>query len=84
VLIVFGLLLNIPILFFGSQMVGELLKKYRITIYIGAGVLVHTALEMMLEDRLVAPYVPPMFNHILPWTVAAVIMVYGIFKLRKK
>lgn len=81
-LITFGILINIPIIFFGSQFVADLMKKYRITIYIGGAVLMHTALKMILEDRLIIPYV----NHIvalsLSWLLAIAVLIYGYYKVK--
>lgn len=83
VLIVFGLLLNIPIIFFGSQLVGKLITKYKITAFIGAGVLVHTALEMILEDKIIYHYVSRPFTEVFPWLIALIIIFYGIYVTRK-
>ena len=80
VMIGFGLLLNIPIIFFGSQLVGQLIEKYKITIYIGAAVLIHTSLAMILEDKLIAPHIFGSFATIFPWIVAILLIVYGIYK----
>lgn len=83
VLIVFGLLLNMPIIFFGSQLMVKLIQKYKITIFIGAGILVHTALEMILEDRTIAHLVPHIITAIFPWFMAAVIIIYGFLTCTK-
>lgn len=84
VMIVFGILLNIPIIFFGSQLVGQLIEKYSITIYIGSGVLVHTALRMILEDRLIAPHIFSSFTAVFPWTVATLVIFYGVYITRNR
>lgn len=81
-LIAFGILLNIPIIFFGSQYVATLMKKYRITIYIGAAILVHTAIAMILEDRLIAHYFNHLFAVIFPWTIAVLTLMYGFYKTK--
>jgi YjbE family integral membrane protein len=83
VLVIFGLLLNIPIIFFGSQLVVKLIQKHKITIFIGAGILIHTSLEMILEDRLVVPYVSHVFSAVFPWTIAVVVIIYGFFEIRR-
>ncbi|MFZ5987376.1 MAG: YjbE family putative metal transport protein [Bacillota bacterium] len=82
-LIVFGILLNIPILLLGSQYVAKIMKTYRIAIYIGASILVHTSLSMILEDKLVSQYVNHLFVIISSWSVAAFVIVLGLFKMRK-
>lgn len=52
-LLLFGLALSIPILLLGISLVARLLGRYPILIYIGAIILVRTAVEMMLKDELV-------------------------------
>jgi YjbE family integral membrane protein len=52
-LLMFGLGLSIPILLLGSSLVAQMLGRYPILVYIGAIILVHTAVEMMFEDELV-------------------------------
>jgi YjbE family integral membrane protein len=84
VIIVFGLLFNIPVIFFGSQLVVRLIKRNKITIYIGAGILVHTALDMIFEDKFAAPYINGVFSKVFPWIVAVIIMIYGFFSLKRK
>lgn len=81
-LITFGILINIPIIFFGSQFVADLMKKYKITIYIGGAILMHTALAMILEDKLVIPYVNHIVALALSWLLAIAVLVYGYYRIR--
>jgi YjbE family integral membrane protein len=82
-LIVFGIILNIPILFFGSKIVGDLMKKYSIVVYIGGAILAHTALKMILEDRLFIAIASHNMTLILSWGAAVLTLVYGIYLVRK-
>lgn len=52
-LLLFGLLLSIPILLLGSGVVARLLTSYPILVYVGATILIWTAVEMLLEDPIV-------------------------------
>ncbi len=52
-LLLFGLLLSIPILLLGSGIVAGLLTNYPILVYVGATILIWTAVEMLLEDPIV-------------------------------
>ena len=52
-LLLFGLALSIPIILLGSDLVARLLGRYPLLLYVGAVVLVLTAVEMVLEDKLV-------------------------------
>lgn len=82
-LIIFGLVFNIPIIFFCSQIVIKLMKRYPIVIYIGAAVLARTSFNMILEDGLVSKYVPYLLSVIIPFIIAAVTIVYGIIIIKR-
>jgi YjbE family integral membrane protein len=79
-LIAFGIALNIPVIFFGSQYVSTIMKKYRIAIHIGGAILLHTALSMILEDRLLAPYISKAVALIVPWAAAGIAIIFGLIK----
>jgi predicted tellurium resistance membrane protein TerC len=49
-LLMFGLLLSIPIILFGSELVARLLGRFPAFLYVGAFVLVHAAVAMILHD----------------------------------
>jgi YjbE family integral membrane protein len=53
-LLMFGLLLSIPILLFGSELVARLLGRYPALLYLGVYVLVHAAVVMFLHDQTIA------------------------------
>ncbi len=82
-LIIFGIALNIPVLFFGSQFVASLMKKYRIAIYIGGAILAHTAFKMIFEDSLVYSHIPHLFGVVFPWVMAAATLLYGVYVVKK-
>lgn len=52
-LIIFGLLISVPIILFGSTMVAKIMQRWPKTIWIGAGVLVVVAIQMMVHEPLV-------------------------------
>lgn len=83
-LIAFGIALNLPLLFFGSKFVAELMNKFKIVIYVGAGILIHTALAMIVEDQIIAPYIPHILAQVAPWTVALLILGYGFYLVGKE
>ncbi len=49
-LLIFGLLLSIPIILFGSELVARLMGRFPAFIYLGVFVLVHAAVSMILHD----------------------------------
>ena len=52
-LIIFGLLISVPIILFGSTIVSKIMLRWPKTIWIGAGVLVVVAIQMMLNEPIV-------------------------------
>lgn len=52
-LIIFGLLVSVPIILFGSTVVAKIMQRWPKTIWIGAGVLVVVAIQMMVHEPLV-------------------------------
>lgn len=82
-LIIFGIALNIPILFFGSKVVGNLMKKYNIVIYIGGAILAHTSIKMIFEDRLLNGLIPHQFALVTSLGAAALTIIYGIYEVKK-
>lgn len=83
-LIVFGIMLNIPILFFGSNIVGILMRKFSIVIYIGGAVLAHTSIQMIFEDNLISKHVEQSTATIVPWIAALITLIYGIYMVTKE
>lgn len=56
-LIIFGLLLSVPIILFGSTVVAKIMDRWPKTIWIGVGVLVIVALQMIYNEPLLKQYV---------------------------
>jgi YjbE family integral membrane protein len=52
-LLLFGLALSVPILLFGSELVSRMLGRYPILVYVGALVLIWTAVQMIFEDDVI-------------------------------
>jgi YjbE family integral membrane protein len=63
-LLLFGLFLSIPIILLGSEVVARLLGWFPILIYVGAFVLIQTAVGMVLEDDIVHGF------YEAPWQVS--------------
>jgi YjbE family integral membrane protein len=56
-LIVFGLLVSIPIVVVGSQIIMRLIARFPILVLAGGGLLGYIAGELMVEDPAVAPWI---------------------------
>ncbi|MFL0198366.1 TerC family protein [Clostridium sp. WILCCON 0269] len=83
VLIIFGLALNIPIIFFGSQYVAKLMNKHPIIIYIGGAILAHTSFKMFLEDNLLHNFTSPVMINIISFGSAIIVLLYGLYIINK-
>lgn len=53
ILIIFGLLLSVPIILFGSTVVSKIMERWPKTIWVGAAVLVIVAIQMMVNEPFV-------------------------------
>ena len=82
-LIAIGILLSIPIVVWGSGIIGLWLKKYPFLLYVGAGILAYTAGEMLLQDvktgLLLAASMPECHSW-LPAVLAVIVVAFGRLK----
>ncbi|NLT95270.1 MAG: TerC family protein [Clostridia bacterium] len=83
-LVIFGLLLSIPILIFGSNWLAQWMNKQPFIIYIGGAVLAHTSVAMFFNDKglNLAEYLGNK-AFVIPWLFAAIILVWGWFESKK-
>lgn len=81
VLVGLGLLISIPIVVFGSQVIGKLLDKYPVLLYAGAAILGWTAGTMILHDAIVGKAIlaatSPVMNYVLPAVLAIIVCAIG-------
>lgn len=84
-LVIFGLLLSIPILIFGSNWLAKWMNEKPFIIYIGGGVLAHTSLAMIFHDKglNLVNYVGGTAAFVIPWLFALAILVWGWFEAKK-
>lgn len=73
-LLIFGLALSIPILLFGSNLIAQLIDRFPLLNYIGAGILVITAVRMIFHDDVVKDY----FNAHVAIDILIIAAVVGI------
>jgi YjbE family integral membrane protein len=55
-LLVIGLATTIPLVIFGAAILTSLLSRFPILVYVGAGLLVYLAVEMLFHDKVLHPY----------------------------
>ncbi|SDN10753.1 integral membrane protein, YjbE family [Fictibacillus solisalsi] len=85
VLIILGLIISIPLIIWGSQLLMKIMTRFPIIIILGAALLGYTAGEMMLKDKAVGHYLENFdFNlHlIVPLLLAVLVVVIGKFSGR--
>jgi YjbE family integral membrane protein len=58
-LVVIGLLISVPIIMFGSQIVVKMVEKYPSIIWLGGAILAYTAVNMMFNEGFVATWSQP-------------------------
>lgn len=80
-IIMLGISLSIPIIIWGSTFVMKLLARFRVVVFIGAGILGYTAGEMFIHDVSVAAWLPKEKPHwVLPLLVATSVITIGLIK----
>jgi YjbE family integral membrane protein len=83
-LLIFGLMLSIPIILFGSELVARLLGRFPAVLYIGVLVLVHSAVSMFFHDAIISARVhtTPIVEVIVSLLLTATIV--GITQLQAR
>lgn len=54
-----GLAISIPLVIFGAQLLSNLMSKWPMLVFIGAGLIAYTAAEMMVTDSRIGHYLEP-------------------------
>jgi YjbE family integral membrane protein len=73
VLVVLGLLISIPIVIWGSQLILKYVERFPVIVYIGAAVLAWTAVKMVVSEPLIRDYIAD--YPLVTW--AAYVLVIG-------
>jgi YjbE family integral membrane protein len=73
VLVVLGLLISVPIMVLGSNIILRLVDRYSFIIYVGAAVLAWTAGEMLTQEPWLEDLVT--FHRWVPWAMQALAVV---------
>jgi YjbE family integral membrane protein len=75
-LLVIGLATTIPLVIFGAALLTSLLNRFPFLVYLGAGLLIYLAVEMLFADKVTHPYLK--HYHSIEWIIgltAAVIFM---------
>jgi len=76
-LLVIGLATTIPLVIFGAALLTSLLARFPFLVYLGAGLLIYLAVEMIFADKLTHPYLEHYES--IEWIIG--IAAAGIFML---
>ncbi len=85
-LVVLGLIISIPIMVWGSQLVLKMVDKHPWIITVGAGVLIWTATQMILDEKLLAAYLPAhsWFDEVSGAALTFIIIGLLVYKKQRK
>lgn len=86
-MVIFGLVISIPIILFGSNIIAKFLEKYPNAIFIGSYVLFLVGLKMIFTESFVDKFIDPMHDwseSALPWLVALVLTAKQFYRSRIK
>lgn len=86
-LVIFGLLISVPIILFGSTVIAKLLARWPNLIFLGSFVLFLVAMQMILKEPFIDTYVDPLHNWIemkLPWLVAIILTAKQYYRAKIK
>lgn len=69
-LLILGLVLSVPLIICGSQLLVKVMNRFPVIVYIGAGLIAWTAGEMMVRDQRIGTAI---LSYIPDWVLPAVI-----------
>lgn len=86
-LVVIGLLISIPIVVGGSQLIGRVMERFPVLTYVGAGILGWTAGSMIVHDKVLGGVIVSGFGswslYGIPAVLAVLVCVAGYWKSRR-
>jgi predicted tellurium resistance membrane protein TerC len=79
-LVVFGLLLSLPLVVWGSGLLANLMDRFPVVIWLGGGLLGWVAMQLVFEDPLVAGWLGSHADagrQWVPWLAGAFVAILG-------
>jgi len=83
-LIIFGLLVSIPLVIFGSQLIMKVMNRFPVVVWLGAALLGYVAAEIMIEDTAVAGFFAGPYAHWIAEALGVFVVLFVGFILRRK
>ena len=84
-LVIFGLVVSVPIIVFGSTLVSKILERFPDSVFVGSFVLFGVAVQMIEKEPLLAGWfanATPWLITVLPWAAAVVLTAVQYNKAR--
>ena len=84
-LIIFGLLVSVPIILFGSTLVARLIDRYPDSVFVGAFVLYVVAIKMITHEPFIDNHLDPMhdfYENVLPWAGGLILTAKQYYRSR--
>ena len=86
-LIIFGLVISIPLVIYGSQIIMRLIERMPLLVPAGGGLLGYIAGDLATDDPVVAPWIEssaPMFDWLAPFVGIAIVVIPGLWLARRR
>ncbi len=86
-LIIFGLVISIPLVIFGSQIIMRLIERLPLLVPAGGGLLGYIAGDLATDDPVVTPWIEthvPLVDWLAPIVGIAVVVVPGLWLARRR
>jgi len=82
ILVIFGLLISIPIIVWGSKIILKIMERFPVVIYIGAAILALTAGKMIANEERIKPLLETIHysNYIIPSFAIMFVLLAGWLK----
>jgi YjbE family integral membrane protein len=84
-LIIFGLVISIPLVIYGSQIIMRLIERMPLLVPAGGGLLGYIAGDLATDDPVVAPWIEshaPMVDWLAPFIGIAIVVIPGLWLAR--
>ena len=83
-MIIFGLLVSIPLVVFGSQLIMKVMNRYPVVVWLGAALLGYVAAEILIEDTVVDHLFAGKYTQWFAEALGVFIVLFVGFLLRRK
>jgi predicted tellurium resistance membrane protein TerC len=87
VLLVFGLVVSIPLVVVGAQLIMKLIERLPWLVVAGGGLLGYIAGEIAMDDAAVKPWIDesmPSLHYIAPAAGVLVVVIVGVWLMRSR